>query len=142
MEKISYIDDRDKIIVEINKLNSTISHLCYEAKQIEREYIENEFAKYGITDLYKTRVRYKITGEIGEIRIVPVKLSSFYHSTGKPYTRLSNNLRFYEAEFHPLTKKGVVSDRATKDTTYIIYGNTIEKFVSYFDIVTENERTK
>ena len=138
MEKISYIEDRDKIIDEINKLNKTISHLCYEAKQMERRYIENEFAKYGIIHLYKTRVRYKITGEVGEIRIVPVEKSINlpYHSTIRPFTRLSDNLRFYEAEFHPLTKKGVVSDRATKDTTYITFGNTIEKFVSYFEIVT------
>jgi len=139
MEKISYIEDRDKIIDEINKLNKTISNLCFEAKQIERNYIENEFAKYGITNLYKTRVKYTITGEIGEIRIVPVKLSGFYHSTGRPYTKLSDNLRFYEAEFHPLTKKGKVSERATKDITYLIFGNTIETFVSYFEIVTVEE---
>ena len=135
MEKINYIEDRDKIIDEINKLNKTISNLCIEAKQIERKYIENEFAKYGITNLYKTRVKYTITGEIGEIRIVPVKLFGFYHNTGRPYTRLSDNLRFYEAEFHPLTKKGEVSERATKDTTYLIFGDTIEKFVSYFECI-------
>lgn len=134
MEEMNYIENRDKIIDEINKLNKTISNLCMEAKQIERKYIENELAKYGII-LYKTKVKYKITGEIGEIKIVPVKLSVFYHSTGRPYTRLSDNLRFYEAEFHPLTKKGEVSERATKNNTYLIFGNTIEKFVSYFEIV-------
>lgn len=138
MTNIKALQERDQIIDDMKDLLDQVRKLTYKARDIERNYINEEFAKYGIKPM-TTKVRCKKTDEIGEIWIVSAQNfgeDTYFSSIGRPWTPLGVNMRYYKAEFHPLKKNGEASERASKT---FLFSDTIEKYASYFEVVDSQE---
>lgn len=126
---------RDEKMVEVKEFYDKLSKAHYDAKMMERDYIESRFLKYGIK-VGTTHVRYKATGEVGVIKLKnecsATQLGMKSNFFGRPYTSLADNLCYYGAEFYLLTKKGEISERLSKDRGYR-HSGSIENFISYFE---------